>query len=56
MRFLAFLPLLLASLASAQTHQADIVIYGGTSAVQRINLGQLTEMLRAQGQVMSVPR
>ncbi len=32
MRFLAPLPLLLASLASAQTHQADIVIYGGTSA------------------------
>jgi hypothetical protein len=26
------------------------------SPVQRINLGQLTEMLRAQGQVMSIPR
>jgi len=45
MRFLASLPLLLASLASAQTHQADIVIYGGTSAgviagIQAAKLGK----------------
>ena len=45
MRFLAFLSLLVSSVASAQTYQADIVIYGGTSAgviagIQAAKLGK----------------
>jgi hypothetical protein len=52
MRFLAFLPLLLASLISAQTHQADIVIYGGTSAgviagIQAAKLGKKVIIVEA---------
>lgn len=52
MRFLAFLPLLLASLVSAQTHQADIVIYGGTSAgviagIQAARLGKKVIIVEA---------
>ena len=45
MRFLAFLPLFLVATICAQTHQADIVIYGGTSAgviagIQAAKLGK----------------
>ncbi len=45
MRFLAFLPLFLVAALSAQTHRADIVIYGGTSAgviagIQAAKLGK----------------
>lgn len=52
MRFLAFLPLLLASLVSAQTHQADVVIYGGTSAgviagIQAAKLGKKVIIVEA---------
>ncbi|MFN5656545.1 MAG: FAD-dependent oxidoreductase, partial [Verrucomicrobiota bacterium] len=45
MRLLAFLPLFLIATLCAQTHQADIVIYGGTSAgviagIQAAKLGK----------------
>ena len=52
MRFLAFLPLFLAAALSAQTHQADIVIYGGTSAgviagIQAAKLGKKVIIVEA---------
>ena len=52
MRFLAFLPLFLAAALSAQTHQADIVIYGGTSAgviagIQAAKLGKKVILVEA---------
>ncbi|MEY3392849.1 MAG: hypothetical protein RLZZ322_1698, partial [Verrucomicrobiota bacterium] len=52
MRFLASLPLLLAAALSAQTHQADIVIYGGTSAgviagIQAAKLGKKVIIVEA---------
>jgi hypothetical protein len=52
MRLLASLPLLLASVASAETYQADIVIYGGTSAgviagIQAAKLGKKVILVEA---------
>ena len=52
MRFLASLPLFLAAALFAQTHQADIVIYGGTSAgviagIQAAKLGKKVIVVEA---------
>ncbi len=52
MRFLAFLALFLVATLCAQTHQADIVIYGGTSAgviasIQAAKLGKKVIIVEA---------